>query len=227
MKKLAIAINIILCALVILFDELYISYSELWMKATASILFTLIGAVNLCFACKAKTEHKKFCIVLLVGLVFAMLGDIVLNLHFISGAALFGVGHIFFFVSFCFLVKFTLKDLLYGAIIFVPSLLFIVLAPFFDFGGVLMEIVCIIYALIISCMVGKALSNLISAKSILTIVIFIGTVLFFFSDLMLLLNVFGGLPKFVDILCLATYYPAEIILGFSILLSSNILNKAG
>ena len=45
----------------------------------------------------------------------------------------------------------------------------------------------------------------------------IGSFLFFFSDLMLLFNEFAGAPFITDILCLYTYYPAQILLAYSIL----------
>ena len=108
----------------------------------------------------------------------------------------------------------------HAAVLFVPSVLLITLAPLFDFGGILMEVVCVVYALIISCMVGKAISNLVAEHSVINIIIMVGSILFFFSDLMLLFNVFGNLPKLVDILCLVTYYPAECLLGYSIFLAN-------
>ena len=145
-----------------------------------------------------------------------MCGDIVLEVEFIVGAVLFAIGHIFYFVAYCFLQKFKWIDLFYGAAIFVPAVIFIVAIPIFDFGGVLMEIVCIVYAIIISCMVGKAISNLVEKKNLQNILIVVGSILFFFSDLMLLLNIFASLPNAVSVLCLATYYPAEILLAFSI-----------
>lgn len=217
MKKSAIIVNVIAFLLTMLFDVLYMVFGRLYLKATASIFFVLLGAFNLVIALKNKTELKKFCILILVGLFFAMLGDIILNIHFISGAVLFAVGHIFFFTSYCCLTKQNWKDFLCSAIIFVPSLLVITLVPAFDFGGILMELVCVVYALIISCMVGKALSNYITNRNQLSLIILIGSVLFFFSDLMLLLNVFGGVGVWASVLCLSTYYPAEILLASSII----------
>lgn len=232
MKKTAFFLNLALILLILLGDalyictpELHISFSSLWIKGTTSALFVIMGAVNLFFAIKFKTVNLKFCILLLVGLFFAMLGDIVLNIHFIGGAILFAVGHVFYFISYCFLAKIHWKDFVYGFAIFLPSVLFITLAPIFDFGGVLMEIVCVVYALIISLMVGKAISNFVQKKSLLCLLILIGSVLFFISDLMLLLNVFGSLPRVVDIMCLVTYYPAQIMLALSILFASEFLEK--
>ncbi len=217
MKKLAYIFNSILLALILAGDICYIIFGGTWLKGLTSVMFVLLAVLNLIFAIRLKKCNIKFASFLLTGLVFAMLGDILLNIHFITGAVLFAMGHVFFFVSYLFLVKFNWWDLLCGAIIFVPSVLFIVLAPMFNFGGVTMELVCVFYALIISFMVGKAASNFIRQKNLLNLLILIGSVLFFFSDLMLLLNVFGGLPKFVDVLCLITYYPAEFLLAHSII----------
>ncbi len=222
MKKIAFFTNLALILLILVGDALYIYYgiytpvNALWIKSVTSALFVILGAANLFFAFKFHILNLKFGILLLCGLTFAMLGDIVLNIHFIGGAILFAIGHIFFFTSYCFLSKINWKDFCYGLAIFVPSLLLITLAPIFDFGSILMEIICIVYALIISLMVGKALSNLITLKNIVAWFILIGSVLFFISDLMLLLNVFAHLPPIVDILCLVTYYPAEIILALSV-----------
>lgn len=224
MKKLTLITNVILITLIWVGDMLYNTFGLLWMKGVTSGIFLLLGIANLLFALKFEAGNLKFSILLVVGLLFAMLGDIILNVNFIAGAALFAVGHIFFLASYLMLEKFDWKDLLYGLAIFTPSVLFITLAPIFNFEGVLMEIICVVYALIISMMVGKALSNMIKTPSILHIFIFIGSVLFFISDLMLLLNKFAGLPRIVDVLCLATYYPAQAILALTPLLASKFIN---
>lgn len=220
MKKLSNILNIVLISLVCLGDIFYMFYNHtLLIKSLISAGFVILGIINLVFAFKYNTDKKKFAIIMLIGLTFAMLGDIILELQFIIGAGLFAIGHIFYFLAYCNLIPFRWKDLIYGAIIFVPVTLFIIFAPFFDFGGILMEIVCIIYAIIISCMVGKSISNYIQDKNLLHLIILIGSVLFMFSDFMLLLNVFADLPRVVNILCLASYYPAECMLAYSIILT--------
>ena len=65
-------------------------------------------------------------------------------------------------------------------------------------------------------MVVKSISNIIVKKSLINILLVIGSVLFFVSDFMLLLNVFGNVGEFADILCLATYYPAQCFLAYSL-----------
>lgn len=225
LKLLFVCLNVLLIAGIMIGDVCYIVLGGLLAKSLTSALFVVLGAVNLLFLILNKEKNLKFPFIMLLGLVFAMCGDIVLEVEFIVGAALFAIGHIFYFVAYCFLAKFKWIDLLYGAVIFVPSVLLITLAPFFDFGGVLMEIVCVVYAIIISCMVGKSISNLISKRNLQNILIVIGSILFFFSDLMLLLNIFASLPRVVGILCLVTYYPAECFLAFSIFIHKNRLQE--
>ena len=216
MKKIVLTLNIVLLLALVVMDVCLIIFDGLLLKSITSLIFVCIGVINFVFALKMKADIK-FPILLLIGLVFAMGGDIVLELNFICGACLFAIGHIMFFISYFAISRFSAKYLLFGAIIFVPSMLFMVLAPIFDYGGVLMEIVCVIYALIISFMVGKSIANFIKDKCVTNFTILIGSILFFLSDLMLLLNVFAGLPV-VSVLCLALYYPAEFLLAFSIYL---------
>lgn len=215
-EKILYISNFVFLVLILVGDAFYIAFDETWVKGLTSALFVLLGVINLLFVFN-KTDKKKFAILILIGLFFAMLGDIMLEIVFIAGAALFAVGHVFFFISYCFLIKLDIKDFIYGIVIFIPSVLVITLLPIFDFGGVLMETVCIVYALIISLMVGKAVSNFVKQKSLLHLIILIGSVLFFFSDLMLLFNVFASSQIITSLLCLLTYYPAEFLLAYSIL----------
>ena len=188
----------------------------LLVKAITSICFVLLGLVNLIYVILQKQNNLKFPITMAIGLFFAMLGDIMLNIEFIVGALLFAVGHVWYFIAYNFLQKFKTSDLIYGIAIFVPAIIFILFMPIFDFGSLLMKIIVMFYALIISFMVGKSLANLIAIPTRQNILITIGSILFFFSDLMLLMNVFGNLSPVFDVLCLATYYPAECILAFAI-----------
>ena len=101
-----------------------------------------------------------------------------------------------------------------------PSMFVILFVPILDFGGILMKVVCLIYALIISLMLGKSIANFTRDKSLFSLIILIGCALFFFSDLMLLFDVFAS-AKLAGIFCLATYYPAEFILAYSIFAGAN------
>lgn len=219
MKKFINIFNIIMFFAIMLSDVFYIIYGGIVLKGVTSGLFVLLGVVNLIYAIITKSDKLKFAIIITIGLVFAMLGDVVLEFNFIAGAALFAIGHIFFFVSYCVLSRFRWRDLLYGAVIFVPASLVMLFAPIFEFGEPIMQIVCIIYALIISLMVGKSIANFVLDRSILNLVIMIGSILFCFSDIMLLFSLFTNIDFVFGLLCIITYYPAEYLLAHSILKS--------
>ena len=89
-----------------------------------------------------------------------------------------------------------------------------------------MKGICCFYALIISFMVGKAISNILKENNFTNIIIMIGSILFFISDFMLLLNKFGNIIV-TNYLCLGTYYPAQFLLAFSLFAYSimNFLKK--
>lgn len=219
MKKPFFILNLILLAMIIPLDICYMTIGGLWLKGLASSIFVLTGIVNLVYAIKNKAD-LKYPIWLVVGLVFGMAGDISLNLNFMVGAIVFAIGHVFYFVAYTMLQKFSIKDLIWSASIFVPSALIIILMPFLNYDPSMMMYLCIVYALVISCMVGKAASNFVKNKNITNLIILIGSILFFISDMMLLFNVFGGL-KICDYFCLASYYPAQYLIAFSSFVFTN------
>lgn len=216
MKKGLLITNIIISILILVGDILFMTMGGLLIKSFTSAGFVILGAINLVFALRANTSNKKFAIIMLIGLFFAMLGDIILEINFIAGAILFAIGHILFFLSYCTLKSFHPKDMIVGVFIFIPAMLLIIFLPIFDFGGILMQIICIFYALIISIMVSKSIMNYIRERNALNLIIMIGSILFLFSDIMLLFNVFANVSRIFGILCLSTYYPAEILLAISI-----------
>lgn len=218
-------INIAMIILIMIGDGLYIASNLLLCKSITSALFVVLGIINLIYAFTNGECNKKFSIIILVGLFFAMLGDILLEINFMIGAIFFAIGHIFFFVSYMFIMPFKRSDLFYGLAIILPAILLITLAPLFDFGSTVMELLCVVYAIVISFMLGKAMANLVNKKTNTNIVVFLGSFLFFFSDLMLLFNVFGSGAKVFSYLCLLTYYPAEILLAISILVASVFYEK--
>ena len=209
-------INVLMMLLVVALDLCYATMGGLWLKAVASASFVLLGVINLIYALKCNDTNKKFCLTMVIGLFVAMLGDIVLNLHFMYGAILFAIGHIFYFVAFCFLSKFKATDLIYGVVLSIISAIVILVVPIFDFGGIVMQLLCLIYALIISFMVGKTVANFVREKTLFNLILVVGSVLFFFSDLMLLFDVFAQVSKIAGVMCLASYYPAQALLAYSI-----------
>ncbi|MBE7073494.1 MAG: lysoplasmalogenase [Clostridiales bacterium] len=219
MKKIFNTFNIIYLLLIIttlIGDIFYILDTQLWVKALASASFVGIGVVSLVYTKIHKLPNLSFAITMVIGLTFAMLGDIVLNLEFMIGAILFAVGHIIYFIAYCILCRFKWTDLIAGGIISLASVLVILFIPVFTFSAS-MKILILIYAIVISFMLGKSLSNLIRERNLINLIIFIGSLLFFFSDLMLLFDNFSNLNlhNVFGLLCLASYYPAEILLALS------------
>ena len=51
--------------------------------------------------------------------------------------------------------------------------------------------------------------------------IVIGSILFFISDFMLMLDVFGNISE-AGYLCLGTYYPAQFLLAFSLCVHAGV-----
>lgn len=221
MKKWFIFANICLILAICVGNIFLIKGGPVLLKGSMSAGFVLMGALGLVYVLKNNLPNKKFAIVMVCGLFLAMLGDIFLEFNFIVGALFFAIGHVFFFVAYCNLIKFRWKDLLYSACVFVPAVLLINLAPVFDFGGITYRLLCSVYALIISLMVGKSISNFVQNKNLLTVMLMIGSALFCFSDIILLFNVFSSVSSSFSFLCLATYYPAECVLGYSVLQSDS------
>lgn len=187
-------------------------------KGIASVLFVLCGIYNLILVYtfhKLEKSWKAFFMV--VGLFFAMLGDIVLIFNFILGAMLFAIGHIFFLVYFIMLQRFKWLDFIIFVVLITACLLVIYLYPYFEFNG--LKPIVIAYTCIIASMLSKAIGNYITSRNAGNLISLIGASLFSFSDLMLLFNVFGVANSIFDYLCIYTYYPAEFLLAITVLLN--------
>lgn len=215
MRKLFLIANAILLALMLFFDICYMLMGGLFLKGIASSMFVLMGVINLIYCIKSKT-NLKFPIWMMFALIWAMIGDLLIGVNFYMGAAAFAIGHIFYFVAYCMLKRMNTRDFLYGIMISLVALAIILFVPILDFKSAFMLGVCCAYGLIISFMVGKAVSNTTEEKSYLNKLITIGSIVFLMSDFMLVLKLFGDMPA-ASYLCLSLYYPAQFLLAFSIL----------
>ena len=108
-------------------------------------------------------------------------------------------------------------------------MIFLLFCPLLTFEVPIFRIVCIIYALIISTMLGKAIGNFVREKNAVNGTIAVASVLFFFSDLMLVFDWFIGLWSWTDHACMGTYYPALCLLAFSMCIrmldNKNLMNN--
>jgi len=216
MKRLFTAMNLLMIVATLFGGAYYMKHGGIVLKGTASFGFVLVGLINLIYGLVKRRSHMQFPIAMTAGLAFAMLGDVVLNSSFVAGASIFALGHVLYFVSFCFLRRFRRLDLILSGVIFAGSALLITCYPRFDFGSMTFELVCLGYALVISFMVGKAVGNFLAERTTTNALAAAGSVLFYFSDLMLVLDWFSPAPNMVGTLCLATYYPAQCLMGHSI-----------
>lgn len=219
-KKIVLTVDLALFAVMFALDITYMFVGTTLLKSVISLLFVVIGVINTVFAVRSGVK-SRFVTVMPIALTVAMVGDIAINFDFIAGAAVFALGHVFYVAAYYLQNKFKIRDLIFSVCVFVPSVLIITLVPAFNFGGVLMEIVCVVYALILSMMTGKALSDF-TRKDKYSIAVAAGSILFFASDLALLINEFAVMDKAgrfaTRVLCLATYYPGQFLLAFAIFL---------
>ena len=155
---------------------------------------------------------------MLAGFILAMLGDIIVVYNFIAIAAIFAMGHVFFILAYNSLKKYCKTDICISAILFALGGGFLMFCPWLDFSSPVLKVVCIVYAVIISNMLGKALGNFLSMKKSYLAAMALGSGLFFFSDLMLCISKFSDSSILTDYLCMGTYYPALCVLAFAICL---------
>ncbi len=220
MSKKVLVFNSIAQPILFTVAVLYMVFSGLWLKGVTSAIFVIIALVNLYLVQQeGETIGGRFKLFMCIGLGVCFLADILLNIWFIVGALVFAIGHVFYFLAYNELGKTTLKDLFFALGVAIPSVIVLVLYPF-DYQGLF--VVIVFYALIISCMVGKSISLMFygSGSRFSRIIIMVGSILFFVSDLALLFNVFGNGGVVADNICLLTYYPAQGLLALSVYLAS-------
>ena len=199
-------------AAVVIGDIIYMEVGTLFLKGTLSCGFVSIGVVNLIYALQSKSP-MRYPLILTIGLFFAMLGDIVLGLTFIPGVVLFALGHVFYCIAFAGLCPLSRWEVIFSAAFFALAVGIIKFLPVLDFGSSLLENICLVYGLIISCMVGKSLGNYRVEHTRANLIAAVGSLMFYFSDVMLVLAWFGNGPRLTDILCLITYYPGQCLLA--------------
>ena len=215
MKKLA-TINIIITIAVFIGNYFYQSLGfNYTLKIMCSSAFALMGIINMVYASK-RVDDKKVLIFLTLGLIFAFLGDVAINPNFILGVIFFALGHVFFVVSYLVYKNLDKLDIALSVGLGAFSVGFILLFPYIIFEVAALKYVVLAYAVIISVMVGKSVGNAIREKNLFTGMIAVGSVLFFISDMMLLLAWFSTIEgRWTSNVCMAVYYPGLCLLAGS------------
>lgn len=218
-QKLILALNVLLVCAVFVLNYFYQANGfDFALKCICSGGFALLGLLNLGYALSTRQPQKRFYFAMALGLLLAMSGDVIIGYSFIFGAAVFALGHICFAVAYCMMQKVRILDLAIGGTLFAGATAFLLFCPLLSFDVPVFRTVCIVYALIISAMLGKAIGNVIRKRTRLYGVIALASALFFFSDLMLVLDWFIGLWDWTSEACMGTYYPALCLLAVSMLL---------
>ncbi len=203
---------------------------ELFIKIGVSFLFIVVALV-------ATLNSNKFSIInllIILGLEFGLIGDILLDLKYIdvertkgytyAGFIVFGLGHIIYMTAL--IMNYYIK----GGILFIilaitidliASILTILLERPLKLNYGKMKKICFGYAL---CLFGTfAFSLMLAIQNGFQIVslnmIMIGSILFAISDLVLSGTYFGeGKERPIDfILNYSTYYAAQFIIAFALL----------
>lgn len=215
-KKSLLKINYVLliCAMACLLC--YDIFGGLWLKGVTSSWFMLLGAVNLWNARKLERKRLRFFVLMEVGLFCGMCADVLLGMVFFAGVGVFALGHVLYLVAFYTLEKFSRKDLWIMAPVAVISVFVVVGTPWITVEDPFMKKLLLGYALVISAMLGKAISNLTSQPSLARWLLAIGSILFWFSDLMLAVDMFGQSSRLIWILCSYSYWPAQNLLAHSL-----------
>ena len=215
MKALAI-VNIVITILVFIGNYFYQSLGfNYTLKIICSSGFALMGIINMIYVHK-RVDDKKVLMFMTLGLIFAFLGDVAINPNFILGVIFFALGHVFFVASYLAYRKLEKLDIMLSLCLAAFSVGFILVFPYIIFNVPVLKYVVLLYAVIISVMVAKSLGNAVQEKDVFTEMIAIGSVLFFVSDMMLLLAWFSTIEgRWTSNVCMAAYYPALCLLAGS------------
>lgn len=211
MEKKFRILNILMVIVCLTVLMIYREVGGTFMKGITSSCFAVLGVVNLIYAL-CRREKLWFPGWMAGALITTAAADVVLQYNFLLGTAVFALGHFGYLIGYCGLEKFTKRDLLPVLCIMAVTMLIVFILRVED---PVMSVMVLIYGVIISLMLGKAVGNLLAKRDILRLLICIGSVMFWFSDLMLAWNIFAGGGRLASELCLFTYWPGQTMLAHS------------
>lgn len=215
-KKTFLALNILLMIALLICVYVYTNITgKLVMKGITAGCFVALGAVNLLYSLLTKPRKPAFPAALLLGLVLAMSGDLTLGWNFILGAGLFAAGHLLYAVAMYIRQRFSRLDAIMSVVMFLIALALLTFTPRLDISDPAIHIVCYVYAVIISLMAGKAISCFLRARTVTNTLLALGSVMFYFSDVMLILAWFAGAGRWAHLCCCWTYFPGQGVLAIS------------
>ncbi len=177
------------------------------LKPLTTILIIIVAVLNL------SKGNIGFGIGILFGLIFSLLGDVLLifeKKYFLHGLVAFLITHIFYAFAFSSGSKFFYIGL-------IPVFLFsIFVYSIIKHGVGKYKIPVIVYMLIASVMVWMAMNRFITFADTSSLFIICGAILFILSDGMLAINKFRKEIRFAEVFILGSYYAAQFFIAMSI-----------
>lgn len=187
------------------------------LKGLASLMFVLIGVIGY-----SAIKPSDFGCKLLAGLIFGMIGDIVMNLRFVlpgdagqkaflGGILAFLIGHVLYLLALIPISIHIVPSIIIGVILAAGLLTYIfktmeVKTAFKIFG--------IVYLGAIIIMTVMAIDIAIFSPAKRSIIYAIGAVLFTASDIVLIFNTFSGKTVFSKrVLNLSLYYVGQLLIA--------------
>ncbi|MEG1256839.1 lysoplasmalogenase [Clostridium sp.] len=193
-------------------------------KTTTSILFILISISSYAIS----HENFNYFIFILLALIMSLSGDVFLaftngnisstNKPFIFGVGSFSIAHIFFSIAFIVLVPISTSHMLLFLVLSIISIIVLKSVKGFSFKGTFPLVAA--YSIIISFMVSRAFAilPLFETNNLGTILIAVGTTLFFLSDLILsFVYFYKKCPPYMSTLNLLTYYIGQGLIALSLI----------
>lgn len=189
------------------------------LKGLAAFMFVIIGFIGY-----NKVTTDTLGLKLLIGLIFGMVGDVVLNLRFILkeqgqrvylvGIAAFLIGHIMYLAALIPLDNNLLMDIIAGVILAAALLAYIFktleVKPIFKIFG-------IVYLGAVFIMSTIAVHLAIVTQNAHDVIYAVGAVFFTMSDIVLIFNQFSGVSKFSRrIVNLSMYYIGQLLIAGSL-----------
>lgn len=208
--------NMVLFSCTIVCLICYDIFGGLWLKGFTSSWFVALGMSNLLFARRCGFADMGILRWILAGLIFGMLADIFLGIAFVLGVVAFALGHGCYLIAFFKVDGPCRQDLFFILPAAVLSSLLCFCTPFIRVEDPVMRNFLAAYCMILGAMLGKAVSNYLKEKSKFRLFLLLGALLFWFSDLILGIDMFGRSSRLTWVLCSYNYWPAQAITAHSL-----------
>lgn len=219
----AIIITLIAVGIILQASFIIIEHKEKWaaaviLKGLASAVFVALGIY-----CATKYGWNGYDKLVVTGLTFGLIGDVLLNLRFVlkkigdkiflGGIAAFFIGHVVYLIIVCNSAKHIIIDIVIGVLLTAALLTYIfktmkVKTAFKIFG--------IFYLGAIIVMTVMAIDTAIYNPLTRHILFAVGAILFTASDVILIFNTFSGKETFGGrIANLSLYYVGQILIALT------------